>query len=139
MAFIYALVCGDLILYVGQTKHPKQRSNDHKKKNSGVGSGDIPVHIDWEMRILEECQHSDRLYRERYWYDLLKPLYNKRVPGKTKEEHIKIQQIYQECCLRREQLTNKVNMFLLDIGVDIHYENIDQIWIEYEDWDYSIE
>lgn len=81
--WIYALVSGELILYVGQTKSIERRMREHKNKKTGTGSTDIPAYIDWDLRILEKVLQDEKVVRERYWYDVLKPLYNKIRPGES--------------------------------------------------------
>ena len=85
MTFIYALMAGKLVLYVGHTKNLKQRRSQHKCKSSGTGSVDIPDYMEWDIVLLEECEHEGRIKREAYWYDILMPFYNLVRPGSMTE------------------------------------------------------
>lgn len=86
MKFIYALVSGQLILYVGQTNNMVNRERQHRHKQPTCTSKNIPDYIDWEMKLLEQCDDNNATMRERYFYDTLKPLYNKCIPGRTNRE-----------------------------------------------------
>lgn len=79
---IYSLESNGVVWYIGQTNNPERRLKQHKGKRliGEVGSKDIPNEYEIEMRILESCDTKDRFYRERHWFDVLKPLYNKRCP-----------------------------------------------------------
>jgi hypothetical protein len=80
--YIYALVSGELILYVGKSKHLKLREEYHRSKRyNDCGSRDIPDCIDWEMKKLEKVTEDIANIRERYYYDTLKPLYNINKPS----------------------------------------------------------
>jgi len=82
MARIYAIESEGLVLYVGKTTLTlKQRRSMHSAPNNKAGTKDIPIDSDWDMRLLEECSANETKKRERYWYDLLKPLYNNYKPG----------------------------------------------------------
>ena len=84
MATIYALMEGNLCLYVGRTIDMKRRYQQHKRGASG--SEDFPKGTKWNMVVLEECKNEDRTFRERFHYDRLMPLYNRKSPGLTFEE-----------------------------------------------------
>ena len=80
--YIYALVSGQLILYVGKSKYLKLREEYHRsKKYNDCGSRDIPDYIDWEIIKLEKVIEDISNIRERYYYDTLKPLYNINKPS----------------------------------------------------------
>ena len=80
--YIYALVSGQLILYVGKSKNLKLREEYHRsKKYNDCGSKDIPDYIDWEMIKLESVTEDIANIKERYYYDTLKPLYNINKPS----------------------------------------------------------
>ena len=80
--YIYALVSGELILYVGQTTHLTLREEMHRSiRYNNCGSREIPDYIDWEMIKLEKVSDDIVNIRERYYYDTLKPLYNKNKPN----------------------------------------------------------
>jgi len=93
MAYIYALMWGELVLYVGHTVQTlRQRANRHRcKKDNRCYSRFIPDDIDWDIVLLEECTTEMALMREQYYYDSLKPLYNKCRPynGLTQNERVK--------------------------------------------------
>ena len=92
MTFIYALVSGELILYVGQTNRSlTTRAYSHRSKSNRTGSKYIPDYIDWMIKLLEECDSSVRYIREQFYYDNLKPLYNIVRPfnGLTQNERVK--------------------------------------------------
>jgi len=87
MVFIYALMSGQLVLYIGQTKDMKTRELYHRSKHNKCSSCDIPTYIDWQIKRIEECEADQRFIREQYWYDTLKPLYNKIRPAQTRKEY----------------------------------------------------
>ena len=80
--YIYALVSGELILYVGKSKYLKLREKFHRSKRyNDCGSREIPDYIDWKMIKLEKVTEDIANIRERYYYDTLNPLYNKNKPS----------------------------------------------------------
>ena len=82
MKYIYALVSGELILYVGQTTRLKTREKMHRSiRYNNCGSKYIPDYIDWKLIKLEEVADDIVNIRERYYYDTLKPLYNRNRPN----------------------------------------------------------
>jgi predicted GIY-YIG superfamily endonuclease len=124
MAVVYGLFCEQLCLYVGSTSRKERREKEHRKGNSGCGSCKIPKDVEWDFTILEECDAKECRFRERHWYDILKPLYNQRRPRMTREElaeQDRLAAIYHtELNDRRDAL----NKFLQDICVDIEYKHI---------------
>jgi hypothetical protein len=87
MPHIYALVSGQLILYVGKTNQTlKQRENKHRSGDSSH-SRYIPEYINWTMKLLETVTDDQAIPREQYYYDILKPLYNNKRPGQTDKEY----------------------------------------------------
>ena len=90
MVYIYALMSGQLVLYVGQTKRLKRREWEHRNKKGCSCSKYIPDYMEWTMKILEETTDTLGIQREQYFYDTLKPLYNRQRPGQTKKEYCKI-------------------------------------------------
>ena len=82
MVYIYALMSGQLVLYVGKTKRLKGRERQHRKGKSQC-SRYIPDYMDWTMNVLEETTDALGIEREQYFYDTLKPLYNHQRPGQT--------------------------------------------------------
>jgi hypothetical protein len=98
MTKIYALMCGQLVLYVGQTIHTlKQRERKHRSKGNNCCSKYIPKDIDWETVLLEECEDDIAITREQHYYDTLKPFYNRCRPGQTKKESQKKYQQTEAC------------------------------------------
>jgi len=89
MTFIYALVSGQLVLYVGQTKECclKHREKGHRSKSNMCSTRHIPNYIDWTIQLLEEVSEDQETIKEQYYYDLLKPLYNAHRPGQTMKEY----------------------------------------------------
>lgn len=85
MVKIYALVSGQLILYVGKTIMTlKKRETNHRcKKCNTTKSRYIPDYIDWEIKLLEEVTNDQGVIKEQYYFDTLKPLYNYQRPGGT--------------------------------------------------------
>ena len=83
---MYALVSGQLILYVGQTGNMANRERQHRQKQPTCTSKHIPDYIEWDMKLLEKCEDALAVSRERHFYDTLKPLYNKCVPGRSSSE-----------------------------------------------------
>ena len=88
MITIYALVCEELVLYVGQTKRTlEERLYYHKIKHNNVGSKFIPDYIEYEILGLEEVEDDKGTDTEKYYYDTLKPFYNIRRPGQSQKEY----------------------------------------------------
>ena len=90
---------GELVLYVGHTVRTlRRRAYEHRcKKSNTTYSRFIPDDIDWDIVLLEECTTEMAIMREQYYYDSLKPLYNKCRPynGLTQIERVKeYQQTY---------------------------------------------
>lgn len=86
MVFIYALMSGQLVLYVGQTINKHIRERVHRNGKDTSSSKYIPEYTDWIMVVLEECDKSSARIKEQYYYDTLKPLYNRCRPGQTQRE-----------------------------------------------------
>lgn len=87
MTHIYALVSGQLILYVGSTNKLKKREHWHRySKYNFTMSKNIPKYIDWTMKLLETVPDEQRIVKEQHYYDILKPFYNKNRPGQTQSE-----------------------------------------------------
>ena len=87
MVKIYALVSGQLILYVGKTTRLlTKREYGHRCKNNDTGSKYIPEYIDWTIKLLEEVPDDQGIIKEQYYYDTLKPLYNRCRPGQSQKE-----------------------------------------------------
>lgn len=87
MVSIYALMSGQLVLYVGKSKRVKKREWEHRYKNGYCCSKQIPAYTDWVFKVLEETTEALGIEREQYFYDTLKPLYNHQRPGQTKKEY----------------------------------------------------
>lgn len=82
---IYALMTGDLVLYVGRTnKSLKDRAICHKTPSNKAYSKYITD--DWEIVLLDKVPDEEGAKWERHYYDTLDPLYNKSVPGRTASE-----------------------------------------------------
>jgi len=87
MARIYALMAGQLVLYVGQTKRDlSKREYGHRHYSNATTSKHIPDYVDWTIQLLEECDDVQSTAREQYYYDILKPLYNRCRPGQPEKE-----------------------------------------------------
>jgi hypothetical protein len=85
---IYALMSGQLVLYVGKTVQTlKDRALRHNSISNATTSKYIPDWIDWEIKLLEEVPDDQATAKEQHYYDTLKPLYNKQRPGQTKSEY----------------------------------------------------
>ena len=78
MLRIYALMYGQLVLYVGRTLQTLQeRNRAHTAANNYTHSRYIPEHCrPWEIKLLEDCDDGFAVVREQYYYDTLTPLYN---------------------------------------------------------------
>ena len=77
MYYIYALKCGESVLYVGQTLNMRKRFDQHKRRTDRSGSRNIP--IDWYIYIelLRICLNKEEAnQQERHYYDILNPSYN---------------------------------------------------------------
>ena len=100
---------GITCLYIGKTKMTlHRRSQFHTYNNNKTHSKYIPKNIEWSIELIEECDNNIASLREQYYYDLLKPLYNKCRPGNTKSESNKY---YQR--KNREHLTNYMKEYRL--------------------------
>jgi len=85
---IYALISGQLVLYVGKTTQTlTQRMSEHRSKSNKTWSRYIPEYTDWVITLLEECTEKNGTERERHYYNILKPLYNRCTPGRTDREY----------------------------------------------------
>jgi len=85
---IYALMWGDLILYVGQTNASlKQRAASHRSPANSAYSKYIPDYMDWDIVLVDEVPNEEGTKWEQYYYDELMPLYNVRRPGQTLLEY----------------------------------------------------
>lgn len=85
---IYALVWGDLILYVGQTNASlKQREASHRCPSNTACSKYIPDYMDWEIVLVDTVPDDEATKWEQYYYDELMPLYNVYRPGQTPLEY----------------------------------------------------
>ena len=87
MAVVYGLFTDQLCWYVGSTTNLNDRERKHRRRvKPGIGADLIPSEYDWECRKLEDCDVENRYVRERHWYEDLKPLLNKCVPGRSRKE-----------------------------------------------------
>ena len=87
MYYIYALKCEELVLYVGQTVNMRRRFYAHKEREKTCGSREIPKDMDFYMDILEIVDTIEEAkQREQFFFDTLKPFYNKQRPGQTQKE-----------------------------------------------------
>ena len=88
---IYALMSGQLVLYVGKAVDPRNREYQHRSKHNTTASRHIPSYTEWNMKLLEECPIDVSRLREQYWMDELKPLYNElnAVARQSKNERVK--------------------------------------------------
>ena len=85
---IYALMWGELILYVGKTvRSLKQRAASHRTSSNMACSKYIPDYMDWEIVLVDEVSDEEGTKWEQYYYDELMPLYNLYRPGQTKLEY----------------------------------------------------
>ena len=82
MYYLYALKCEELVLYVGQTTDLGKRFADHIRRDSKCGSADIPKNMDFYIEVLKYVNtKKEATHNEQFYYDTLKPLYNKYRPG----------------------------------------------------------
>ena len=87
MVLIYALVSGEEVLYVGQTIQTlKRRASEHRSAGNQTGSRNIPPDVQWEIKLLEECEENATV-RERHYVETFNPPYNKIIPGRTPAEY----------------------------------------------------
>ena len=90
MYYIYALKSEELVLYVGQTIDMRDRFKTHKSRKSTCSSREIPVDMDFYMDLLEIVDTIEEArQQEQFYYDTLKPFYNKFRPGQTNKESCK--------------------------------------------------
>ena len=91
MVRIYALMEGDLVLYVGKTTMSlKDREACHRCPTNTASSRYIPKDSEWEIVLVDEVPDEEVTKWERHYYETLDPLYNERVPGRTPAESHKI-------------------------------------------------
>ena len=80
--------------YVGSTTRPlNRRYNEHKSciKNKNEKSCFLEDISNLKIELLEELEFTnkvDLLYRERYWFEKLRPSLNKCFPIRPKKEYI---------------------------------------------------
>lgn len=87
---IYALMDGITCLYVGRTEQElKERDRHHKGNWNVTCSRYIPKDMEWTIELIEECEDNVKQQRERYYIELLEPLYNERMPGRSRKETAK--------------------------------------------------
>jgi|688.fasta_scaffold1308303_2 hypothetical protein len=104
---IYALMWGELVLYVGKTKRKlNERASMHRSTCNTTRSKYIPDYINWEIKLLEECSDEQSVIREQYYYDKLMPLYNSHRPGQTLNEAKKAWYIKHGTQYHREYMRN---------------------------------
>ena len=85
---IYALMWGELILYVGKTVTSlKQRAASHRTPSNMTCSKYIPDYMDWEIVLVDQVPNEEGTKWEQYYYDELMPLYNLYRPGQTPLEY----------------------------------------------------
>jgi len=85
---IYALMWGELVLYVGKTNASLyQRAASHRTPSNKSSSKYIPEYMDWEIVLVDEVPDEDGAKWEQYYYDELTPLYNHQRPGQTLLEY----------------------------------------------------
>ena len=112
---IYALMSGQLVLYVGKTADPKEREYMHRSKHNTSGSRHIPPYTDWNMKLLEKCSTELSKLREQYWMDQLKPLYNEKNAYKKKisiEEYKAYNREAQKRHQAKKKAENPTNNFI---------------------------
>lgn len=110
MKYIYALVSGQLILYVGQTVNLKDRERHHRADYNDCASRYIPDYIDWTMKVLEVVENKEAKIKECHYYDILKPLYNEVRPILDKERKEKTRKI----CNVRYRVENREKLAQYD-------------------------
>ena len=103
MVRIYALMEGDLVLYVGKTiRSLKRREACHRSSSNDTCSRHIPKDSEWEIVLVDEVPDEEGTKWERYYYETLDPLYNAYMPGRT----------YADSCKNwREQNREKCNEY----------------------------
>jgi len=82
--YLYALKYKKRWLYIGRTINPVAREADHRKRDPGCGSSDIPIHIKWRFVIIDECDETQVNYLETLYINFFEPEYNrvrKRIQG----------------------------------------------------------
>jgi hypothetical protein len=90
MVKIYALMSGELVLYVGKTMVSlKERERRHRTKSNDTCSRYIPKDCEWEMVHVDDVPDDEGVKWEQYYYDTLDPLYNRNRPGQTSSESTK--------------------------------------------------
>lgn len=88
MKGIYAIFrkSDDLCLYVGQSSEVENRINCHFYRKPRTPEDELhnliyKNEVEYYYKILEECDETIRGQRERYYIELLKPIYNKSKGG----------------------------------------------------------
>ena len=83
MKYIYALMSGQLVLYIGQTSNYSKRFTQHYRRKSSCGSKEIPADMKIDYLIIECCYEDCHAnIREAYYINLLNPLYNEKIYNK---------------------------------------------------------
>ena len=104
---VYALMSGQLVLYVGKTKTSLVvRARHHMCIDNRTCSRHIPDYMEWEIRLLEECSDGDSIGCEQKWYDTLNPLYNNNRPGNSRSDYGRI---YQQRARSTQEGRDKLN------------------------------
>ena len=89
---IYALMSGQLVLYVGKTTQSlSQRAAGHRCHKT-CSSSRIPKECEWKIVLLREVPDTEGGVWERHYYDTLHPLYNERVPNQSSAEWCSVNQ-----------------------------------------------
>lgn len=87
MVKIYALMSGNLVLYIGKTVQSLiRREASHRSLSNTTASRYIPTDCEWEMVHIDDVSDDEDIIWEQYYYDTLNPLYNYHRPGQTKKE-----------------------------------------------------
>lgn len=77
---------GQLVLYVGQTRKTlARRASNHRAPTNTCGSKNIPRYIEWNIKLLEECEETHASDWERFYIEMYMPPYNQIIPGRFQE------------------------------------------------------
>jgi hypothetical protein len=64
----------------------RRRETNHRSTGNDASSKHIPDYIDWTIKLLEEVTNDQGITKEQYYFDTLKPLYNRCRPGQSVQE-----------------------------------------------------
>ena len=114
MCKIYCITDIHGLKYVGSTKKENLRSRlydhraDKKRRKNNITSSQIDLY-NCEIKLLEECDESNRYIREKYWIEATDCVNYVRFISPKENRHLYNQQYYQN---NWEKFSNNFNYHL---------------------------